>query len=285
MLVAIQASEANRDEMNIMYGAAIARSLKAAGARVRQLTAAVCSETSFVRQITIICFAMLATISANAQIGGQTAANGPFTLDDVEDLDLTAGGVLRDWIPDNVQGVTNPLQAITLTTSGLTLANGETTVGALQYTLQSKQGYISYSFGVPMPSVKGASTLTNPGNITSFTSITLLTCYTPALTGGQFQVILETYPGPTYPHVYWNYFLPPGITFQKISLNLRSPNLITDAGSLTLEQLLAQTRYLAFYYFAGPLTPQNGFTMQVFVDDIKLESSTSGVGIAEWSVY
>jgi hypothetical protein len=269
-------------EIDISAAAAI-RSLKVADVRLRRLSASACIESFFRRKFGLVYMLVFAAGAALGQIGGHTAADGPFTLDDVEDLDLTAGGVLRDWIPDNVSGVTDPLKAISLTTSGLSLASGQTSVGALQYTLPSKQGFVNYSFGVPMPSVKGASTLTNPGNITSFTNISFLTCYTPALTSTSLQVILETYPGPPYPHVYWNYSLSPGTTFQRISINLRSPSLIQDAGSLTLEQLLAQTRYLAFYYFAGPLSPPQ--TLVVYVDDIKLEGTTAEISVAEWSMY
>ncbi|MFH0793853.1 MAG: hypothetical protein V2A74_07470 [bacterium] len=217
-----------------------------------------------------------------AQIGGRTAADGPFMLDNVEDRDTTASGVMRAWVPDSVPGETQAFRGVDPTTGGLTLALGQTPNGAFRYRMKSDFGYIDYSFGVPMPAVAGASTLTNPGNITSFTSLTFLARFSLVLTGQKFQVILECYPGPPYPKIYWNYTPTSSTTYQKVTINLRNPTLVQNAGSLTVEDLLSQTRFLAFYAFAGEVFVPA--TQDFFIDDIKLEGVASS-GVGDWVFY
>jgi hypothetical protein len=206
--------------------------------------------------------------AVSAQIGGHTAFDGPFTLDNVEDLDLVAGGVGRDWIPDYVEGIPNPLQAQALSSSGLTLASGQTPAGALRFRVLESYGWISKGFGVPTPSVVAASTLTDPGDISSFESLTFLACFQPVLANQKFEVILETYPGPPYPTIHWDFTPAPGTTFQEVTINLRSPSLVENAGSLSIDQLLTETRFLYFYCFAGPVTPAT--TLDFHIDDIRL---------------
>jgi len=72
--------------------------------------------------------------SSHGMIGGRTALDGPFTIEDAEDLDLTADPLRRDWISDFVQS-TEVLSAFDLTASGLTLAMGQSPTGALRATL------------------------------------------------------------------------------------------------------------------------------------------------------
>jgi len=134
-----------------------------------------------------------------AQIGGQTSADGPLIIDNVEELNLVAEGVGRQWIPDYIYGYETPLEAVTLSGSGLTLAEGQSPGGALRFRIPSSYKYINKGFGVPMPGEKGASTLDSPGDVTSYTHLNFHMRYSPSLTDQSLMVILETYPGPTYP--------------------------------------------------------------------------------------
>lgn len=202
------------------------------------------------------------------QIGGQTSADGPFVLDDAEEENLLAEGVERPWIPDHIWGAENPFEWVSLSDSGLDLAQSQSPIGALRYRIPSSHGFVNKGFGVPMPGVKGESSLDFPGDITSYTHLTFLTRYAPSLSNQSFLVILETYPGPDHPKIYWSYTLPPGDTFQEVSLDLRQPDLIENADGLELEELLAQTRFLYFYYYG-----ETGFiptTLEVHVDDVGL---------------
>lgn len=223
-------------------------------------------------------------LDVTAQIGGKTATDGPFTLDNVEDLNTTASGVDRAWIPDFIFTDPQAFQAVPLTTGGLTLSPEQTTSGALRYAMptQPKGGYVSYSFGVPMPSQPGASTLTFPGDLTSFTHFTFLARGSHSLADQVSQIILETYPGPLYPKLYWNFALPIGTTFQRVTVPLREPSLVTGAGALTVEQLLAKARYMSFYFYGGKeLIPK---TLTVHVDDIQL-TGTAAAAVYNWSLY
>jgi hypothetical protein len=230
----------------------------------------------------IVMLPLLAT-PAFAQIGGKTAADGPFTLDNVEDLDTTAGGVMRAWIPTFVPGQTDPLQAVALSGSGLTLAAGQTPVGALRYRMSTYFGYVNYSFGVPMPAVVGESTLTYPGNITSFRYLRFVSRVSTAIADATFMVLLESYPATApdvYPTLYWNYALTPGTTFTEVVLDLYNPSHMENTGSLTVAELLSKTRYLAFYYYGGPeLLPK---TLDAHVDDVQL---TGAAAVGDWSLY
>jgi hypothetical protein len=222
----------------------------------------------------------------NAQIGGKNAADSPVVLEDMEDLDLTANGLMRAWIPDAVQGEAQPLKAITLSTSGLTLAPEQTPIGALEFTVPSSFSYVQSGFGVPMPAVAGASTATSPGNIAQFTNLHFNASYQPSLNGTKFNVILQTYPAntstnpPTYPQIFWQYSIPAGTTFQQVNLDLYAPTLIEGAGSLTLAQLLSQTRFLYFFCYAGPLTVPD--TLRFRLDDVTLSVDRTPASI-NWS--
>lgn len=216
----------------------------------------------------------------HAQIGGKTAANGPFTLDNVEDLDTTAGGVMRTWIPDFVFGSADPFQAVLLSGSGLTLAPDQSPVGALRFSMPTYFGYVDYGFGVPMPSIEGGSTLTHPGDITSFTHLTFLVRASINLADQKKEVILTTYPGPNYPTLHWNYTISAGTTFQRVTVDLNNPTYILNGGALTTAQMLAQTRFLYFYFYGGPETIPR--TLTVHVDDIQLLGPAS---VADWTLY
>lgn len=232
------------------------------------------------RTFAFVLFLIGSTVIAEAQIGGRTAADGPFALDDVEDLDLTAIGVGRQWIPDYVYPTGDDLTAESLAGSGLTLAAGQSPVGGLKVSIPAVgtplAGYsINAGFGVPMPGVVGASTLTSPGNITSFSSLTMLTCYQQVLSGQKFQVLLECYPqngDGSYPTLVWDYTPTAGTTFHLVQIDLHSPALIgNNNGALTVDQLLSQTRFLYFYFFASPVSISTHFTAHI--DDIRLIGS------------
>lgn len=223
----------------------------------------------------------LGSAPAYAQIGGKTAADGPFTLDNVEDLDTTAGGVMRAWVPDYVFGATNPFQAVTLSGSGLTLAPNQSPTGALRFSMPTYYSYVDYSFGVPMPSVAGGSTLTNPGDIRSFTHLTFLVRASINLADQKKEVILTTYPGPSYPTLHWNYTIPAGTTFQRVTIDLRNPSYVLNGGLLSVPEMLSQTRFLSFYFYGGPETIPK--TLTVHVDDVQLIGTSSTV--ADWTLY
>ncbi len=211
------------------------------------------------------------------QIGGRTAAFGTFVLDDVEDLDLMADGVMREWISDYVWPLGYILSTFSLSDSGLILAQEQTPIGALKATIPEThwiyEGYISAGFGVPMPAVAGESTLAYPGNITSFDTLTFFICFEPVLNGQVFQIVLETYPDPDYPKIYWSYTPEPGKTFQKVEIDLWNPDLIEGAGTLSLHDLLSQTRFLYFYFYAGPVPI--GSILECYIDDIHLKGEFS----------
>lgn len=219
----------------------------------------------------VVVLMLVVPLSSHAQIGGKTAADGPFLLDDVEDLDTVAIGVMRTWVSDYIAPQGDVLSVVQLTGSGLTRATDQSPIGAFRASVPSSSKYVSGGFGVPVPAVAGASTATHPGNITSFTHLTFLACFEQTLANQKFQVILETYPGPTYPKIYWNFSPPQGKTFGPVSINLRAPAFIENAGDLTLEQLLAQTRFLYFYCYGGPTSVPR--TVVLHVDDIYLTGS------------
>lgn len=232
--------------------------------------------------VSAIFIGMAAT--ATGQIGGKTSADGPFTLDDVEDINTTASGVGRAWVAEYIYSDPDAFQAVSLTGSGLTLASGQTPVGALRYAMPTtpKAGYISYSFGVPMPSEPGASTATHPGDITSFTHLTFFVQSSHNLANQLNQVILETYPGPPYPQLVWSYSITAETTFQQVTLPLREPTIIHNGEGYTVEQLLAATRYLSFYFYGGHETIAKIFT--VHADDIQLTGAYAS-SVGNWSLY
>ncbi len=207
---------------------------------------------------------------AAAQIGGHTAEDGVFVLDDAEDLDLVANGVDRNWIPQFVWG--GGLSAEPLDTLELTLAPGQSPVGTLLYRVPAEYGYINKSFGVPMPSVPGESTIPYPGNIADFQSLDFLISFTPVVNNQEFWVILETYPEVrenVFPRIMWKYEPEAGDTFQPISIPLHSPTLILDGEGYEVEELLSQTRFLSFYFYGESDSPQP-VTLRAYIDDITL---------------
>jgi len=213
-------------------------------------------------------------------------------LDNVEDIDLFADPLGRDWVSDYVYPLGYVLSAQPIATSGLTPAAGQTPVGYLQGTIPQAfdpytgENYVSAGFGVPVPSVAGESTEPYPGNMTTFQFLTFYACFEPTLPNQMFSVLLETYPGPVYPKIHWDFTPPLGTTFEKVTIDLRSPDLIENADGLSLEELLSQTRYLAFYCFGGPVPEHPITTLQFRVDDIELYAPPpSEVRRLFWEAY
>jgi len=230
----------------------------------------------------LLCILLLihGNYSIFGQIGGKTAADGVFVLDNAEDMDTSASGVGRGWIPDFVPGISNPLQAIQLNSSGLNLRANQSAMGALRYSMATSNGYIDYSFGVPMPGVLGASTLPFPGNITSFTHLRFNIAVSGSLANQTQEVILETYPGPPYPSIRWDYQVVPGNSFQEITIDLRQPTYILNQNGISIEELLGKTRYMAFYFFGGREPSLKSFV--IHIDDIQLVGFSE---ISDWSLY
>jgi hypothetical protein len=219
------------------------------------------------RQI-VVALLIAAGIAAHAQIGGQDSSLGAFLLDDAEDLDLVADGVERNWISDYVFPTGKVLSAVNLNGSGLTLAPGQSPLGALRMRIPGTFEFLDAGFGVPMPAVDGASTLEFPGDITSFERLTFLARYGPDVPDLTFFVILETYPGPDHAQLIWSFQPALGSTFEPVEIDLRSPAFVANGGSETLESLLSQTRFLAFHASSGMLSmPQ---TLDLHIDDIRL---------------
>jgi hypothetical protein len=222
------------------------------------------------RSLATIAIALSLAASAHAQIGGHLAADGPFLLEDVEDLDLHAVGVARDWIPDFVsqQGGLTP---ILLDSSGLTLFGDQSPIGGLRFRVPSQSGFVNKSYGVPVPSEPGQSTLSHPGNIVDFEYFDFLVSFTPVMTNQQFWIILETYPnrgGNVYPRIMWRYYPQVGSAFQRMQVPIHEPTLIVDGDGFALDELLSQTRFLSFYFYGE--TSTGNVTFNVHVDDIRL---------------
>ena len=229
-------------------------------------------------------FALLTCSAAQGQIGGHTAAQGLFLLDDAEDLDLVADGVKRNWVPDYVDPFGYVLNIVLLANeAGLNLTVGQSPQGALRFATGIADGYVDAGFGVPMPSVLEQSTLTHPGNITSFRTLQFLFCSSTTLPNQNFQVILETYPGPPYPKIYWTYTPPAaGAAFQRVEIDLWKPTKITDANGLTLRDLLSKTRFLYFYFHGGPAEILTGYS--AWIDDIQLAGPPLA-RVNQWTLY
>ena len=229
-----------------------------------------------------VALASLASMSM-AQIGGKTAADGPFVIDDIEDLNLSSETLGRDWIPDFI-GEDPALQAIDPSTAGLTLASGQSSSGVFEFTAPAPFGFIDTSFGIPMPSVAGASTLDNPGDITSFTYITFQSVADIAIPGIEYNIILECYPqnpDDSFPRVFWNFQPATGTTFDFNAIELRQPSSIANnQNSRTLEELLGQTRFLSFYVYAET---EQGNVVNLYMDDITLQEQPSSA--EDWLLY
>jgi hypothetical protein len=232
------------------------------------------------------------TATAWAQIGGKTAADGPFTIDNAEDLNVRSETLGRDWVSDIVKGQ-QVLSAIPPGTDSLTLMAGQSPNGVLKGRVPVDNfGSISGGYGIPMPSQVGASTLDFPGNITSFSYLNFLTCYQPAgLANQKFQILLECYPqngDSTFPTVIWNYTPQTGKTFRWIGIPLNSPSgIVNNPGAKTLPELLSKTRFIYFLYFASPVA--SGTTFSAWVDDLKLDTTlpqtVNATPEGEWVYY
>lgn len=225
--------------------------------------------------------------AALGQIGGKTAADGPFLLEDVEDLDLQAIGVDRPWIPDFVNN--GGLTAIAFDGSGLVLMEGQSPIGGLRFRVPSSFGFVDKSFGVPVPSEPGQSTLSHPGNIVDFEKFDFLISYSLSLANQQFWIILETYPdrgGNVYPRIMWRYEPTVGSTFQRMQVPIHEPTLILDGEGFELEELLSQTRFLSFYFY-GETQSGGSRTLNAHLDDIRLlPASAAPDGPTDhWAIY
>jgi hypothetical protein len=219
---------------------------------------------------------------ASAQIGGQSTA--PAIIDNAEDLNLNAGGVNRDWISDfNDEGIA--LTAIGPGAASLTLASGQTPNGVLRLKATGDgAGFLEISCGVPVPSVASESTASHPGNMTPFENLSFAACVDPTAANLELQVILECYPqnpDTSFPKLNWFVTPAQGITFAPVTVNLRTPDLVDDAGTNTVEQLLSQTRFLAFYVFAGP--DLGADEINLYFDDIMLTAANASCDT--WMLY
>jgi hypothetical protein len=242
----------------------------------------------FARWMALCALALfVAAGTAWALIGGKSAADGPFLIDDMEDLNLRSESLGRNWVSDFV-GTQQVLSALTLSGAGLTLAAGQSPTGAFLATVPARNSYVSGGFGIPMPAMVGESTLTYPGDITSFATLEFFACHEPSgLTAQKFQVLMECYPqngDGSYPKVAWNFTPASGLTFEKIVINLASPSGIVDnPSSRAASELLTKTRYLYFLHYAGPVTNQT--TLRVRYDDIRLVGPTTPPTTASGTVW
>lgn len=235
---------------------------------------------------------------ALGQIGGQTAQDGDFVVDDFEDLNLMSATLERDWLVSVIIPVPEGLD---LEGKGLTLASGQSPAGAMQAEFPDDQAFIGQEdssafgdFGIPMPGVPGASTDPEaggePGDITSFHHLRFVHCY--ELSGGgaetevTFNVVLECYPGNpdgTFPKLLWNYEPVEGTTFEETVLGLRNPDAVLDnPEGRTVEELLAQTRFLDFFFIATPVN--SPARLDVRVDDVMLISDEP-TSVGPWQLY
>lgn len=234
---------------------------------------------------------MAALQPSEAQIGGFTAAEGPFLIDSAEDLNLRSESLGRDWVSDFV-GSLQVLSAANPAANGLVLASGQSPLGSLHASIpRDKYGSIQGGFGIPMPAQPGASTLVAPGDITSFESLRFFACYAPStLPNLKFQVLLECYPqnpDGTHPTIFWNYTPPAGVGFGAVSVLLNNnAGILNNPASRTASELMTKTRFLYFLNFASPVDP--GANLDVWVDDLQLlgpESPTTAATSGKWYLY
>ncbi len=237
-------------------------------------------------------------VPAAAQIGGQTPAEGSFVIDDFEDLTLTSETLERDWLVSVIVQTPDDLE---LDGKGLTLAPGQTPVGAMHADFPDDFAFIEDEdpsafgdFGIPMPGTPGVSTDPDaggdPGNIAGFQYLRFVHCY--QLSGGtqdtdvNFNVILECYPenpDGTFPKLLWSYTPVEGTAFEETVLDLHDPGTILDnPEGYTVEELLEQTRFLDFFFIAGPVI--SPATLSVHVDDVTLLAD-SPTTVEPWQLY
>lgn len=244
------------------------------------------------------CAGLLAIASTSpAQIGGKTAADGPFVVDNFEDLNLASETLARNWITSVIVNAPASLQ---LSGPGDTLAPGQTPIGAMQPRFPDDNAFIFGSpnsvfgdVGIPVPGLPGVSTDPNaggtPGNITSLSENRFVHSFTMfgqrADTDYSASVVIECYPGNgdgTFPKLIYNYEPTRGTVFTPVEINLRDPSVIRDnPQARTVEQLLSQTRFLDFFFFATPTNEPSWMNMAI--DDITLVGPASSVD--EWMLY
>lgn len=226
--------------------------------------------------------ACLLAATASGQIGDYLPSQGPFVLDDFEDLDLEADSVGRTWVVSAGDGMI----AGAANLGGLTLVPGQTPNGALHLSAEARFNFLDASAGVPIPSTKGASTLTDPGDISGFRYLTFLACHSSVPADASFQVILECYPqnpDSTFPKMYWNFAPTSGNAYQPIVIELYQPTLVeSNPQDRSVAELLSQTRFLAFYMFAAPVSA--GVEMTLHLDDITLEGVMTFASMT-WELY
>lgn len=221
---------------------------------------------------------------ASAQIGGQVG--GTKVIDDVEDLNRNAAGVDRNWISDFtfIQDALTPLAP---ETKGLALAPGQSPLGVFELKANNDfAGFFNMSAGVPVPSEKGQSTLTHPGDMTSFETLSFFACVDPSVANMQVLVILECYPqngDGTFPELLWRTVPAVGKQFQPIELVLREPDEVRNGFGRTPEELLSQTRFLAFFLTAGQsfMRPE----INLYFDDITLQGPPPASLGDDWMLY
>lgn len=233
----------------------------------------------------ILAALLACALPAAAQIGGQTG--GTLVIDDVEDLNLLAAGVEREWISD-FTFTESALQPIDPATESLTLAPDQSPLGVFRFRANNDTaGYFAKTCGVPMPSEPGESTATHPGDMTSFETLSFFACVDTTASNMEVQVILECYPqnpDSSFPELYWLVSPPEGAVFQQITLDLRSPDVVLNDGGNSVEDLLSQTRFMAFYLQAGP-----DFTTQeinLYLDDLTLSDGEGATSVGnDWPLY
>jgi len=232
-----------------------------------------------------LCFRPLPAV---ATVGGETYADGPFVIDDVEDSNLVSETLGRDWVPD-YNGKKPILGTVQLSSSTLTLNPGQSPTAAFSVEPKSSFGFVNQGFGIPLPGQVGQSTLDFPGAITSYPALNFLIAYEEnGLADIRFQVLLECYPengSGTFPTVFWDYSAMEGAEFNPVSIELAAPSgLLNNDNSLPIETLLSQTRFLFLFFSATDVGPDASWS--IYVDDIKLgDIEGNGTAVTNWALY
>lgn len=212
--------------------------------------------------------------------------DGSFVLDDTEDLNLHAQSIDRNWISD-FQGGSPALAVSSLTSATLTLAPTQTPVGFFHFKASAKFNFIGKGFGIPVPSEPGQSTLTHPGDITSFAEFNFFACSPLAPASATYQLSLECYPqnaDSTFPKLHWKFTPAMGTVFQRVRIDLYEPDLLENDFGRTVEELLAKTRYLSFFIYAPNV--DNSAIVDFYVDDIMiLPTGSLPTASSVWHLY